>query len=219
MSKIAMITGASGLIGHSFLKMVLKDATFEKVIVLVRKQLDMTHPKLEQIIVDFDKLEEVHQSAQYFFCFLGTTIKIAKTQEAFKKVDYDYVLAFARLAQKNNAEQFHVVTAMGASTKSKIFYSRVKGMVEEDIQKLNLKNIYIYKPSMLIGPREQVRGEKRLGEEIGLAIMKLVKPIWLGPLFQYKPIHVDQVARAVLNHAKQFDSKKITYVDSAEMNK
>jgi uncharacterized protein YbjT (DUF2867 family) len=151
--KTALVAGASGLIGKQCLYELLAEKEYIKVIALVRKELTIKHPKLEQIQMDFDQLVSyTHMfQADDVFCCLGTTMKKAGSQENFKKVDYAYPMALAKAALNNGARQFLIVTALGADKKSSIFYNRVKGDVEESLQLLDYPALHIFRPSMLLG--------------------------------------------------------------------
>ena len=161
----------------------------------------MRHPKLEQRVVDFGALDA---SADWppvddVFCCLGTTIKTAGSQQAFRKVDYDYVLALARAGRRAGAKQFLLVSAIGADPASRIFYSRVKGEVERDIRALPYRGVQILRPSFLMGERK----ESRLAERLGIPVARVLAPLLVGPLRRYRPIHAADVARAMVRIAKE----------------
>jgi uncharacterized protein YbjT (DUF2867 family) len=136
------------------------------------------------------------------FCCLGTTIKTAGSQAAFHKVDYDYVVGVARAGQRAGAKQFLVITAIGADPASRIFYSRVKGEVERAVRELPYHAVQIFRPSFLMGDRR----EARLGERISVPIARVIAPLLLGPLRRYRPIHAADVARAMVQIAKEAPS-------------
>lgn len=193
--KTALIAGASGLVGGELLQKLLQAPEYDEVVVLVRTPLPIDHPKLQQRIIDFDLLSE-HKadfSADDIFCCLGTTIKKAKTKEAFQKVDYEYPLQMAKLAKQGGAEKFLVITAMGANAHSSIFYNRVKGQLEQAIQQLNLTSLFIFRPSLLVGERS----EFRLGEKLASVLTRPLIPFFIGPLRKYRPILAEQVAAAM----------------------
>jgi len=196
MSKTALLVGAGGLVGQSCLQYLLDDPSFTTVRVLVRKPLDIQHPKLEQIVLDFDSLEKQRDSIQGtdVFCCLGTTIKVAGTKENFFKVDFTYVLEIARIAREKGAKGFYLVSAMGADAHSFIFYSKVKGQLEEAVKSLGFESLYIFRPSLLLGERK----EQRTGEKIGVFINDLIEPLMVGPLKKYKGIQASQVAKAMV---------------------
>lgn len=209
MKNKALIIGASGLVGKSLSTQLAQSNLYEKVTVLVRKKLNFDHPKIEQVVIDYNHLDGLQLNADHIFCCLGTTIKKAGSKEAFKKVDYEYPLQIAKIAEKEHAKLYAIVTAMGASEDSSIFYNKVKGSVEADLAKLNIPSIGIFRPSMLLGDRT----ESRLGEKIGKVLMKAFDFIIPD---KYKAIHVDQVAKAMVNYA-QNPLKGVTITENDAM--
>ena len=209
--RTALLAGASGLIGGHCLDLLLRDPVYGKVIVLARRPLSGRHPKLEQHIADFDRLTD---DARIFhvddvFCCLGTTIKQVGSQEVFYKVDCLYPLEIARLALKHSAKQFLIVTALGADPKSRVFYNRVKGEVEQKLTPLGFQALYIFRPSLLLGNRQEIR----LGEEIVKNLFKPLSRIMVGPLKKYRPIEARTVAHAMVQTAKK-DLKGIYIIES-----
>lgn len=201
MARTALLLGATGLVGGELLSLLLADAEYRQVTVLVRRDLPLTNSKLVQRVVDFDHLAK---SAEAFnvddvFCCLGTTIKKAGSQEAFRRVDYAYPLESAKLAWQRGAKQYLIITALGADARSSIFYNRVKGEVEEAIGRLPLRSFHIFRPSLLLGDRQ----ESRLGEKIAAAVMGPLGFLLVGPLKKYRGIHARTVAQAMLRAAKQ----------------
>jgi uncharacterized protein YbjT (DUF2867 family) len=201
MSHIALVAGASGLVGGHLLHLLLADAAYARVITLARRQLDARHAKLDQRVLDLGALDAVADPPHVddAFCCIGTTIKKAGSQDAFRRVDYDYVLAFARAAQRAGARQFLLVTALGADSTSRIFYSRVKGEIEHAVRELPFQGIQIFRPSFLMGERAEVR----LAERIGVPVARVLAPLLIGPLRRYRPIQAADVARAMLQLAKE----------------
>jgi uncharacterized protein YbjT (DUF2867 family) len=199
--KSALILGSTGLVGSSLLGLLLQDADYYKVRVLVRKQTAQSQPKLEQVVVNFDQLSNYAElfAVDEVYCCLGTTIKKAGSQEAFYKVDATYPYEAAKLAKQKGAKQFLLVTAMGADKSSGIFYNRVKGEVEEKIAALDIPSFHIFRPSLLLGERN----ETRTGEAIAQKVMPLFSFLMVGGLKKYKPVEGSKVARAMLQVAKQ----------------
>jgi uncharacterized protein YbjT (DUF2867 family) len=195
--KTAVVVGASGLVGKACVYALLESVEYSRITILVRKQLALTHHKLHQVLVDFNNLE-IHRkflATDAFFCCLGTTIKEAGSQEAFKRVDVEYPVALARLAKAQGCNQFLLVSALGANAQSPIFYNRCKGEVEEAIQKIGFKSYLVFRPSLLLGARKQFR----LGEFIAQKIAKTLSLIFsIGPLQKYKAIPASIVAKAMV---------------------
>jgi uncharacterized protein YbjT (DUF2867 family) len=195
----ALIVGATGLIGGYCLHALLDDPNYSEVIALVRNPILKTHRKLKTVVTKFDNLEHELSSIQAHdvFCCLGTIIKKAGSQEAFKKIDLSLVVTVAELMRKQGAEQFLVISSMGANKDSKVFYSRVKGEMESALQELGYPCLRIIRPSLLLGPRE----EFRLGEKIGVLLAPVLKPLMLGPLTKYRPVQAESVARFMVKVA------------------
>ena len=189
--KTALVVGATGLIGKHLTIKLLTNNFYSKVKVLIRKPLNINHPNLEQIIFDFDSLDSSKIIADDIFCCLGTTMKQAGSKAAFYKVDFTYPLAIAKAALENGAKQYLIVTAMGADEKSIIYYNRVKGEIEKAISDLHYPTLLIFRPSMLLGERE----EPRMGEKIGKILMKAIN--FIIPK-RYKAIESEKVANAML---------------------
>jgi uncharacterized protein YbjT (DUF2867 family) len=209
MNKTALLAGASGLTGGYLLNLLLESPEYSSVIAYVRKSSGLTHPKLKEIVVDWETLQEP-EAAEDVFCCLGTTIKKAGSQEAFRRVDYNYPLQLAQIQLRGGSQQFLLVSSMGADAKSSIFYSRVKGELENALQSIGYKSLHIFRPSFIAGPRK----ESRPGEKIGLAIFSIMSPLFIGPLKKYAPIQAEHIARAMLRTAQKNEQGTKVY-DSA----
>lgn len=199
--RVALIAGATGLVGWQLLNLLLGDAYYGKVYVLTRRKLTLTHPKLEQLVVDFDQLEQGNNFPEVndVYCCLGTTMKKAGSKEAFRKVDYTYPMMLAKLAATHGATQYLLVSAMGANKSSLFFYNRVKGDVEDAISKIvQYKTVQIFRPSLLLGNRQ----EDRKGEELMQKITRIIRPLMVGPFRKYRPLHAHVVAEGMLAAAK-----------------
>jgi len=210
----ALIAGATGLVGSSLLKQLLADDQYEKVVIIVRKATDDQHPKLIQKQVDFDSIKSLKLDIKIddVFCALGTTIKTAGSQDAFYKVDYTYVVNLGNWSAENGVKRFMIVSAMGANAKSGIFYNRVKGEMEATVSQLNIPQIQVFRPSLLLGNRIEKRG----GEKFAQVIMGSLGFLFAGPLLRYKGILADVVAKSMIKSAKM-DVKGFVVHDSGEM--
>lgn len=199
--KTALLLGATGLVGNYLLFKLLNDARYASVRSLVRKPMHLKHRKLDERVVDFDALpDEIFTDIDDVFCCLGTTIRQAGSQEAFKKVDFQYPLDVAQKALATGAKQFLLVTALGADSRSRVFYSRVKGELEDAVTSLGYESFHSFRPSMLLGKRK----EFRLGESAGKALMIALTPIFLLPgLRKYAGIQAATVASALLTIASR----------------
>jgi len=192
MTRSAWIAGATGMVGSLLVDALLEGSTFDAVVTLGRRPLDRSHPKLTQATVDFAALDPASlPPVTDAFCALGTTIKKAGGREAFRAVDHDAVLAFARAARARGASRFYVVTALGADAGSLVFYNRVKGEVEEALRAMGFEALAIARPSLLVGER----AESRPGERLAIALTSALKPL-LKP-FASRPIEGAVVARAL----------------------
>jgi uncharacterized protein YbjT (DUF2867 family) len=191
--RTVIVAGATGLVGKAIIEGLLADAAVGQVHALVRRPLPLTHPKLNAQVVDFQHLPALPKSDEVYLA-LGTTIKVAGSQAAFRAVDYDANLAVAKAALAAGAIRVGLVSAMGADAGSSVFYSRVKGELEQALSQLAFHGLVIARPSLLVGDRSALGQPARRGEEIGFAIGKA-----LGFLIprNYKPIRATEVAHAL----------------------
>ena len=196
--KTAFIAGATGLIGRQLLDLLLKDTYYQKIIAVTRKPLDVVSSKLHNVVIDFSQLKSVANElkADDIYCCLGTTIKQAGSKEIFRKVDYEYPTELAKITKLNGANQYLLVSALGADKSSGIFYNQVKGETELAINEVGFGSVHIMRPSLLIGPRK----EHRSGEEAAKILYKYLN--FLIPE-KYKSIESIKVARAMIALAKQ----------------
>lgn len=210
-----LLAGATGLVGSALLVQLMENPKVKEITVLTRRPLDFLDTrrahhssKLKVIITLFDDVDQTLEdvNADVVFCTLGTTIKVAKTQEAFREVDYEYPLALARWAKRSGASHYAVITAMGASTASKFFYSRVKGELEESLASLKLPMVHIFQPSLLLGQRRNMR----MGESIGAWAFKGLQFTMVGPFRKYRPIKGEDVARGMIQAVSQSMLRKFT---------
>jgi len=198
----ATLVGATGLIGSYLLEELLNDPYFDTVRILIRRPLDITHPKLEKKIVDFndsDSLLVALSNSDVLFCAIGSTMKKVKgDKEAYRKIDFDIPVKLARFCKMTDCEKFILVSSAGANSKSRNFYQRLKEETEEAVKSVGLKTVHIMRPSLLLGERK----EFRLGENIGKAVMTSLS--FLIPE-KYKAIQGKDVAKVMLALAKKND--------------
>lgn len=201
MAYTALIAGASGLTGGHALELLLADPEYSKVTSIVRKPTGRTHPKLNEVVVNFDDLNASHElfSVDHVYCCLGSTIKKAGSKEMFRRIDHDYPLAMAELSELHNVKSYSIITALGADPSSMIFYNRVKGEVEQSIRHLSIPSVNILRPSILYGDRD----ESRPGEAVGQVVFKAIGPLMAGPLKKYRGISGSQVARILVRVGKE----------------
>lgn len=201
-SRTAVVLGASGLVGGFCLKALVDDADYTRVLTFGRRELpaQMTRAKVTQRVADLSSLSvEDFRGAQDVFSALGTTIRKAGSQAAFRQVDLELPLRAAQEALKAGAEQFVVVSSVGADPTSKNFYLRTKGELEQELAKLPFRAIHILRPSLLIGKRQ----EFRLGEGLAIGIAPVLDLFTLGRLRPYHSIRAEVVGRAMVAAAKQ----------------
>jgi len=193
--KTALVLGASGLVGKALVEILASRNNYQRIHLVVRKPLQFTSERCVQHIIDMDQLQQYQQlfDVNDVFCCLGTTIKKAKTREAFRKVDYDYPVEAGRLAKSQHVDGYYIVTAMGANAASSIFYSRVKGEVEDKLATFGLPSLHLFRPSLLTGDRE----EYRFGERVAERISPFVNPLLRGPMRKYRSIEAKTVALAM----------------------
>jgi len=200
--KIALIAGASGLIGTQLLKLLLESNSYDKVISVGRRKLEITNSKLIQQVIDFDELDLDVEHVDDVFCCLGTTMKVAGSKQKFRQVDFQYPVSLANWALNHGAKQFLLVSSMGADLESKIFYNQVKGEVEQAVSRIGFARVDIFRPSLLLGLRKQ----SRIGETLGKILMQGLSFMFIGPLKNYKAIESKKVAMAMMNFADEGSS-------------
>jgi uncharacterized protein YbjT (DUF2867 family) len=199
-AKVALLAGASGLVGGLLLDALLEAEDFSRVLAITRRPLTREHPRLANRMLQFDKLpaQLPGVTCQAAFCCLGTTISVAGSQEAFRRVDFDHVLSFARLAQAAQAQRFIVVSAAAADPDSKHFYLRTKGETEEALMALKFPGLDILQPGVLLGWRREIRPL----ELVARVLMPIVNPFLIGKASVYRGIPARTVALAMLGAAR-----------------
>ena len=205
----AVIAGASGLVGNLLLEQLLGHPAYAEVSVLVRKKLKVQHPKLKQILVDFDRLgdyqEEINGHA--LFCCLGTTRSKTPDLKIYRKIDHDYPVQLGKIGAKNSMPQLYLISSLGANASSPFFYPKLKGETEADIKQVEINRICIYQPSLLTGNRQ----ERGIAERFATNLFKLVDPLLIGSLKKYKSISAETVAKAMVNQSLKNGSGIFTY--------
>jgi uncharacterized protein YbjT (DUF2867 family) len=197
--RTALIAGATGLVGGACLQRLIADSKYRRVIAVVRRPMSVSHPKLESHVIDFERIESLEPTAiDDVYCALGTTIKKAGSQEAFRKVDFEYPKALAAYAKRCGALRIALVSSVGANASSSNFYLRVKGETEAAIESFGFGSTNIFRPSFLIG----VRPEQRIGEQIAIPVFKSLQFLLVGGLRRYRPIHADTVVAGMVAAVK-----------------
>jgi uncharacterized protein YbjT (DUF2867 family) len=210
--KTAVIAGATGLIGNALLQRIVDSKRYTQVVVIGRRVPELVHEKIIPIIShDFNNLDENLSGRRIddVFCCLGTTMAKAGSREKFYEVDYHFPVRLAQAALGLGAKQYLIVTALGADNKSSIFYNRVKGEVEEALKGIGYSTVHIFRPSLLLGERD----EKRAGEDMAKKVYRFFN--FLIPR-KYKAIEGSRVAEAMLDAAAA-DRTGIFVHSSAEM--
>jgi len=199
-NKTALVFGATGLVGGHLVNFLLLHPAYGKVVVFVRRPMDVEHAKLVQHVIDFDRPESYRElvKGDDIFCCLGTTMAKAGSKAAFFKVDYTYTWLAAAMAAQNKVNQLLVVSSVGADANSLFYYSKVKGQIEEALQKLPFWSTHIFRPSVLLGERN----ENRWGEQVAGRIGKVLDHFTGGLLTKYRPIEADVVAKAMVSAAQ-----------------
>ena len=201
MSRTALLAGATGLVGSHVLRLLLADATWSHVVTVGRRTAPFQHDKLEQRILDLGALDAIADlpAADDVFSCLGTTIRQAGSQAAFRRVDYEFVLALARAGLRSGATQLLVISAIGADPESRVFYSRVKGEVETALRKLPYRAVQIFRPGLLLG----ARSEFRLGERLAMIAAPIIQHLLVGRLRRLRSIAASDVAHAMVRTARE----------------
>ena len=168
--RTAIVAGATGLIGRELIQKLILSDQYRLIYLISRRESGLIHPKIKEVLTGFDLIRQLNiaETIDDAFCTLGTTMKQAGSREQFKKVDYQYVLAFADFTKRLGVSKFLVISSMGADPKSGVFYNMVKGMTEEALKEMGFKNLVILRPSLLLGKRS----ESRFSEKIFGFIMK-----------------------------------------------
>ena len=212
--KTAIVIGATGLVGKQLVSQLIEHPEFSTVVVLVRRSTGIVDPKLQEVFVSFDELicSKQEIKGDVLFSCMGTTMKQAKTKENQYKVDYTYQFKTAELAVSNGVKTYVLVSSAGADPKSRTFYTRIKGELEEAVNQLPFDKIRILRPSFLMGNRT----EFRLGEIIGTSVMNFFAAI-IPPLKKWRGIEDKEVARAMIASALDSSTEKVIVTELDEI--
>jgi uncharacterized protein YbjT (DUF2867 family) len=194
--KTAIILGATGLTGRLLLSKLVADDSYTSIKLFSRKASGNTAPKIKEFVGDMLQLEHFKNdfTADEVYCCIGTTSAKTKDRAVYKAIDYGIPFAAATLARENNISTFLVISSMGANSKSKIFYNRTKGEMEQAVLSQKIPNTYILRPSLILGERD----EKRFGESLGAVLLKLTNVFLIGGLKKYRAIEADCIAAAMI---------------------
>jgi len=199
--KTALLFGASGLVGSHLLNQLIKDTNYSKIKLFVRSVPEISNSKVQIIKTDFNNLQnhkEDFKGDDCFFC-IGTTKKNSSDKDEYRRVELDIPKEIAKIAKLNLVNSFIFVSALYANPKSSGDYIRFKGLVEEELKRLNFPKLALMRPSFLMGDRKK----QRVGEKIGIFLFKLLSPLLLGSLKKMKPIHAETVAKAMIRVANE----------------
>ena len=203
--KTALIFGSSGLVGSCLLDLIVNDNNYNKIKLFIRSESVNNSSKIEIIKTDFNNLENHKDSIVGDVCFfcIGTTRKKTPDKNEYINIEYNLPVEVAKIAKSNSVNNFIYVSSIGANTNASGLYLKNKGRAEKELKQLNFSKLSIMRPSILLGNRI----ENRVGEKIGIFVMKTLSPLFLGKIKKYKPIKVENVAKTML-HVIQNDYQK-----------
>ncbi len=211
MTKTAILLGATGLTGGKLLELLIEDRSYSKVILISRNSVNKTHPKIEEHLIDVLQLEENDGlvKGDVLFCCVGTTNSKTKDREKYKAIDHGIPVSAARIAKKNGVKVFMVLSAIGASKSSRVFYNRIKGEMERDVLAAGIPKTYILRPSLIGGSRD----EFRLGESVAKFFMET---FWFAIPAKYRVISPQTIAQAMLELSRKDESSGVITSDRIE---
>jgi uncharacterized protein YbjT (DUF2867 family) len=207
--KKAILFGASGFVGSYLLNDLLYSDFYDEVTIVVRKPLNIQHPKLRMLLSDYQNLPQnkSYLVADDVFIALGTTKKKTPDQKEYYQIDHDYPVLAAELTQANGAQSVLLVSAVGANADSSIFYVKTKGEAERDIIALNFEHTHIFRPSMIMGNREESRPMERLF----IKAFSVINGLLIGGLNKYRGISAQRIAKAMIAAAQRKDDQLKIY--------
>lgn len=195
--KTAIILGATGLTGNLLLSQLIDDERYGQIKIFVRHTTGLKHPKITEYLMDVLKLEQYSAefTADEVYCCIGTTKAKTPDETLYRAIDYGIPVQAAKLAKLNQIPFFAVISSMGADPKSRIFYSRTKGEMENEVLAQNIPRTYLLRPSIILGQR---KNDNRTGESITIKIFKLLEKMMVGKLKNYRPIHAETIVRGMI---------------------
>ena len=207
MKKTAIILGATGLTGGIILQKLIRDDNYKSIKLFSRSKIDGLPNKVVQFIGNLLEIDQFKSdfTSDEVYCCVGTTTKKTPDKKRYKQIDYGIPVTAAKLSKDNNIPTFLVISAMGANKKSSVFYNKTKGEMEYDVLQQNIKNTFILRPSLIGGDR----GEYRMLEKIGLVVFKLIQPLFIGKLKQYKIINAETIAIAMIKLANTIRTTEV----------
>lgn len=196
MAKKAIIIGATGLTGGLLLKRLLQDNRYKSIMLFSRNSCNIKHDKIEEHLIDLLALENYKEAfiADDVFCCIGTTKVKTPNEEMYLKIDHGIPVSLAKICAKNKVNTLVIISALGANKKSKVFYNRTKGRMEEDVLKEKINNTYILQPSLIVG----TRSEKRFWEKMAKLFMSVLNLLFIGNLKKYRSIHPNTIVSAMI---------------------
>lgn len=212
MKKTAIILGATGLTGGVLLQKLIVDERYESIKLFSRSKIQGLPSKVHQFIGDLLQLDQFKEdfTADEVYCCIGTTTKKTPNKELYKQIDFGIVVNAATLCKQNNIPTFLVVSAMGANSNSSLFYNRIKGEMEQAVMQQNIKHTYLLRPSFIGGKRK----EQRVLEKIALFVFKVLQPLFIGKLKDYKIIDPKNIAQAMINLANNTKTTEVIITSS-----
>ncbi len=214
MGKTAIILGATGLTGGLLLKKLLDDVRYDQINIFSRKSIDFKHPKIKEYLGDILDLSSFENDfkADEVFCCIGTTAKKTVDKNLYKRIDIGIPVTATKLCKKNKIDTFIVMSSLGANSKSKVFYNRIKGEMEEAVLKEGVLNTYILRPSIILGDRN----ENRMGEDIGKVMMQSFRFLLIGKLRKYRAIEAGKIAKTMITLTNSKPKVQIIESDQIE---
>ncbi|HKM95000.1 MAG TPA: NAD(P)H-binding protein [Prolixibacteraceae bacterium] len=212
MNKIAIVAGATGLVGQQLINELTANSAYKKIYIIARREPHIQHPKIKTIITNFDQLEQLNlpEKADHCYCSLGTTKK-KSGKKGLEKVDYHYVQKLLSVCRQHDINQFMVVSSKGANASSPFFYIRVKGLMEEAVKQSGIETTYILRPSLITGKRH----EFRLGEKMADYFFRILNPLLIGKLKKIRSVSATKIARCMVSLAQ--NGEKGNYIIESDL--